>query len=213
MPESSPTDVAERLARLEDERAIMATLYAYGTALDYGDRRLFLDCFTPDAEYVVEMRIGSDAGFRCDGHDALGVYFDGHTHAARRLPQTRHHEPHRHLPREHRHGYQLLPAGRRRTGQWPGGRPGLGSLYRPPDPGGKWSLEDQLPTRRGGEPLNVMPWPHVPDRTCPRRPPPRPRHATRPVPVAPASASASAPAHSGHRVTPLSRSVSISWSV
>ncbi len=81
MPESSPTDVAERLARLEDERAIMATLYAYGTALDYGDRRLFLDCFTPDAEYVVEMRIGSDAGFRCDGHDALGVYFDGHTHA------------------------------------------------------------------------------------------------------------------------------------
>jgi ketosteroid isomerase-like protein len=81
MSESSPSDIAERLARLEDERAIIATLYAYGAALDYGDRRLFLDCFTPDAEYVVVMRLGPDASFRHDGHDALGAYFDGHTHA------------------------------------------------------------------------------------------------------------------------------------
>jgi ketosteroid isomerase-like protein len=74
-------ELAERVARLEDERAIVATLYAYGEALDYGDRKLFLDCFTPDAEYAVEMRLGREGSFSYRGHDELTVYFDGHTHA------------------------------------------------------------------------------------------------------------------------------------
>jgi hypothetical protein len=74
-------ELVERLARLEDERAIVATLYAYGEALDYGDRRLFLDCFTPDADYFVEMRLGHEGSFSYHGHDELTVYFDGHTHA------------------------------------------------------------------------------------------------------------------------------------
>jgi len=73
--------LAGRLARLEDERAIVATLYAYGTALDYGDRELFLDCFTADASYVVAMRLGADNGFTFNGHDELREYFDNHTHA------------------------------------------------------------------------------------------------------------------------------------
>ena len=68
-----------RLDRLEAERAIVATLYAYGHALDYGDRDEFLGCFTADAAYVVAMRIASGNGFEFHGHDELTGYFDGHT--------------------------------------------------------------------------------------------------------------------------------------
>lgn len=73
--------LTERLDRLEAERAIVATLYAYGHALDYGDRDQFLGCFTTDAAYVVAMRIGSDRGFEFHGHGELTGYFEGHTHA------------------------------------------------------------------------------------------------------------------------------------
>jgi 3-phenylpropionate/cinnamic acid dioxygenase small subunit len=74
-------DLEERLSRLEDERAIMVTLYRYGDALDHGDRDEFLDCFTPDAEYEVRMRLDSSNGFTFEGPEQLGAYFDGHTHA------------------------------------------------------------------------------------------------------------------------------------
>jgi hypothetical protein len=78
---SDPTNLAARLALLEDEKAIVATLYAYGTALDYGDRDLFLGCFTADAEYTVDLRLNPEGGFACRGHGELTTYFDGHTHA------------------------------------------------------------------------------------------------------------------------------------
>ena len=73
--------LSERLDRLESERAIVATLYAYGHALDYGDRKEFLGCFTTDAAYVVAMRVNADNGFEFHGHDELTGYFDNHTHA------------------------------------------------------------------------------------------------------------------------------------
>ena len=79
MPEQD--DLAVRLQRLEDDAAIRETLYAYGSALDYGDREQFLRCFTADAEYVVTMRLAPDGGMTFRGHDELGAYFDGHTHA------------------------------------------------------------------------------------------------------------------------------------
>ena len=81
MSEPSTSELADRVARLEDERAVVATLYAYGTALDYGDRNLFLDCFTSDADYMVDMRLAPDSGFEYHGREALGTYFDAHTHA------------------------------------------------------------------------------------------------------------------------------------
>jgi ketosteroid isomerase-like protein len=74
-------DLRGQLARLEDERAIVATLYRYGDALDHGDRDEFLDCFTPNAEYVVRMRLDSSNGLIFEGHEQLRAYFDGHTHA------------------------------------------------------------------------------------------------------------------------------------
>ena len=80
---SAPANDAltERLDRLEAERAIVATLSAYGHALDYGDRDQFLGCFTKDAAYVVAMRIDTENGFEFHGHDELTGYFDNHTHA------------------------------------------------------------------------------------------------------------------------------------
>jgi hypothetical protein len=73
--------MAARVDRLEAEHAIERTLYSYGLALDYGDRDLFLDCFTPDADYVVDMRINTAGSFTFRGHAELTAYFDGHTHA------------------------------------------------------------------------------------------------------------------------------------
>jgi ketosteroid isomerase-like protein len=74
-------DLRDLLTRVNDERAIVAVLYRYGDALDQGDRDEFLDCFTPDAVYLVQMRLGSSEGFTFEGHEQLGAYFDGHTHA------------------------------------------------------------------------------------------------------------------------------------
>lgn len=74
-------DLREELARIRDERGIVATLYRYGDALDHDNRTEFLECFTPDAVYVVSMRIDPAKGFTFEGHDQLGTYFDGHTHA------------------------------------------------------------------------------------------------------------------------------------
>jgi 3-phenylpropionate/cinnamic acid dioxygenase small subunit len=74
-------DLAERLGRLEDERAILATLYRYGDGLDHDNREEFLDCFTEDAEYLVSVRVDPSKEFGFHGHEELGVYFAGHTHA------------------------------------------------------------------------------------------------------------------------------------
>ena len=79
--EDTLDDLRDRLARVEDEREIVATLYRYGDALDHGDRDQFLDCFTPDAHYEVLMRLDPSNGFDHDGHEELAAYFDAHTHA------------------------------------------------------------------------------------------------------------------------------------
>ena len=73
--------LAARLDRLEAERAIVETMYAYGRALDYGDREGFLDCFTDDADYVVDMRLGGAAVLSFHGREDLAGYHDWHTHA------------------------------------------------------------------------------------------------------------------------------------
>ena len=73
--------LSARLDRLEAERAIVETMYAYGRALDYGDREGFLDCFTDDADYVVDMRLGGAAVLSFHGREDLAGYHDWHTHA------------------------------------------------------------------------------------------------------------------------------------
>lgn len=71
-------DLERRLRALEDERSILDTLYAYGHALDYGWRDVWLDCWTetavlrwPHAAYT--------------GHEEIGAAFDGHSHAPERF--------------------------------------------------------------------------------------------------------------------------------
>ncbi len=81
MSEPTIETLLERIEHLEAERAIVDTMYAYGTSLDYGDRDRFLACFTPDADYVVDMRSDATAGFTFHGHDELDGYFNGHSHA------------------------------------------------------------------------------------------------------------------------------------
>lgn len=74
-------DMAAALAGLLAERSITATLYRYGEALDLGDRDEFIDCFTADSHYQVDMLCGSTAPIVFDGHEQLTGYFDSHTHA------------------------------------------------------------------------------------------------------------------------------------
>jgi len=81
MSDATMETVLARLEQLEAERAIVDTMYAYGSSLDYGDRDRFLQCFAPDAEYVVDMRSDAGAGFTFHGHEELDGYFAGHSHA------------------------------------------------------------------------------------------------------------------------------------
>jgi ketosteroid isomerase-like protein len=73
--------LSARLDVLEAERAIVQTMYAYGRALDYGDLDGFLECFTEDADYVVDMRLGGPAVLKFHGRDELAGYHEWHTHA------------------------------------------------------------------------------------------------------------------------------------
>jgi ketosteroid isomerase-like protein len=67
-------DIETRLGRLEDERAILDTLYAYGHAIDYGLRDLWISCWTETA--VLRW---PHATFT--GHEEIGRAFDDHSHA------------------------------------------------------------------------------------------------------------------------------------
>ena len=71
----STDSMSERLQALEDERAILETLYQYGHAMDYGPDADFVDCFTPDGLWDVRMRKLPDGSFETDrvsvGRDGL----------------------------------------------------------------------------------------------------------------------------------------------
>jgi hypothetical protein len=54
--------LADRLAGLEAERAVLDTLYRYGHSIDYGDREAWLDCFTDDGVFELTYPQGVPAG-------------------------------------------------------------------------------------------------------------------------------------------------------
>jgi hypothetical protein len=56
-----------RLQVLEDERAILQTLYQYGHSMDYGPDADFVDCFAEDGVWEVRMRKVPDGAFTCTG--------------------------------------------------------------------------------------------------------------------------------------------------
>src|SRR5882724_48570 len=68
------TLLEERVARLEDERAILHTMYTYGHSIDYGYEDEWIDCWTENADLywgVAEYH----------GHQELLDVFREHTHA------------------------------------------------------------------------------------------------------------------------------------
>jgi hypothetical protein len=62
-----------RLRVLEDERAILQTLYQYGHAMDYGPDADFIDCFAADGVWDVRMRKALNGAFTCVGHDEIAA--------------------------------------------------------------------------------------------------------------------------------------------
>lgn len=78
LPRAAPMAdrVGIRVGLLEDERAILQTLYAYGHAIDYGSEDEFMDCWVDGAVLDWPTR---PAPFR--GRDAIRGAFRGHTHA------------------------------------------------------------------------------------------------------------------------------------
>jgi SnoaL-like domain len=78
------TTVDERLARLEDERAVLDTLYRYGHAIDAGRHDDWVDCFTEDGVWDVRPGPATGDGVRrlfLRGRDELAAFIPTHTHA------------------------------------------------------------------------------------------------------------------------------------
>lgn len=73
--EIAVVNIEERLRRLEDEKAILDTLHAYGHHLDYGLEDAWIDCWTEDAVLDWPGR----AFMR--GHAELRAGFRAHSHA------------------------------------------------------------------------------------------------------------------------------------
>ena len=75
-----------RLQALEDQRAILRTLYQYGHCYDYNDYEGFVDCFTEDALYDV-MDASGQTIIACRGSAELNDQTRGHSHALSRWTQ------------------------------------------------------------------------------------------------------------------------------
>jgi ketosteroid isomerase-like protein len=71
--------VEERLQRLEDERAVIRTLYEYAHGLDYGPQQAFLDVFTADGTW---QRVeGRRPARSFQNERGLTRMYQDHTHA------------------------------------------------------------------------------------------------------------------------------------
>ena len=79
MTVSTTESLESRVAVLEDERAILRLLHAYGHHLDYGLAEAWLDCFTEDG--VFEVQRATPPGGLYRGRDELRGFVSAHTHA------------------------------------------------------------------------------------------------------------------------------------
>lgn len=70
-------ELERRIQALEDEQAIRTTLQAFAHAMDAGDPEAWLDCFTPEASYDVEVGAqtgGDDRSSRTRGRAELQAF-------------------------------------------------------------------------------------------------------------------------------------------
>jgi 3-phenylpropionate/cinnamic acid dioxygenase small subunit len=84
---TDPDELIRRLQALEAERGVLAALYRYGHALDYGAEADWIDCFAAAAHYEIrEPGPGTTCSVRSyDGRDELAAFAAGHTRAPERF--------------------------------------------------------------------------------------------------------------------------------
>jgi ketosteroid isomerase-like protein len=78
--EANVDDLAQRLLRLEDERAIIRVLYKYAESIDYGDEAGWAACFTDDAVWDTANVVNGTTRKRV-GREELLEFAAGHTRA------------------------------------------------------------------------------------------------------------------------------------
>jgi hypothetical protein len=70
-----------RVARLEDEHAVLRRLFAYGHALDYGDEEAWSNCFAEDGVFDIRGRLPGRPREVVSGRSALRAFASRHTRA------------------------------------------------------------------------------------------------------------------------------------
>jgi ketosteroid isomerase-like protein len=70
-----------RLVALEEKEAVLATLNAYGHAIDYGDEERWLDCFAEDGVFEVVPRLPGHAAMAYSGKSELAAFIAHHSRA------------------------------------------------------------------------------------------------------------------------------------
>jgi hypothetical protein len=81
------TELAEldrRLRRLEDERAILRVMSAYGATIDYGDADGFAACFSDDGVLELSRPKSSEIAVRAAGRSELRRFAEHHSSAPER---------------------------------------------------------------------------------------------------------------------------------
>ena len=73
-----------RVQLLEDERAILATLNAYGHAIDYGDEEAWVGCFAEEGVFDIRTRLEGTPNMIVSGRDELRSFVSRHTRAPER---------------------------------------------------------------------------------------------------------------------------------
>jgi hypothetical protein len=77
-------DLERRVALLEDERAILRRLYAYGHAIDYGDEEAWASCFAEDGVFDIRTRLEGTPNMKVSGRAELRAFVARHTRAPER---------------------------------------------------------------------------------------------------------------------------------
>jgi hypothetical protein len=72
-------EIEARLGVLEDERAILRTLHAYGHAIDSGDEAGWVRCFTADGVFGAWVERPDEPWFRVAGRPELEAFIAEHT--------------------------------------------------------------------------------------------------------------------------------------
>ena len=77
-------DLERRVALLEDERAILRRLFAYGHAIDYGDEEAWTNCFAENGVFDIRTRLEGTPNMKVSGRAELRAFVGRHTRAPER---------------------------------------------------------------------------------------------------------------------------------